>query len=456
MQVTETVSEGLKRELKVIIGASELDARLNTKLGEIKDKVRIKGFRPGKVPVDHIRKVYGRSALAEVLQEAIDETSVKALEGRDERPAYRPAISFTEEETILDRVMNNKADLEYTMSFEVLPKIQLAELKTLKVEKPVAEVSAEEVEKAISRLQENYVNYEAKDGAAEDGDRVTADFVGKIDGEPFEGGSATDAHVVLGRHMFIPGFEEGLMGVKAGDERNIEATFPESYGAKHLAGKAAVFEVKVKEVGAPKLPEMTDEFAKTLGVDSLDKLKEALRERIGKDYHSASRAKAKRSLLDALDEAHKFELPPSLVSNEFESIWEEVTRHMKDANKTFADDDTTEEKAREEYQAMAERRVRLGLVLSEIGQSNKVTVTDEEVRRVIMQRAGQFPGQERQVVEYYSKNPGAMLELRAPLFEDKVVDFVLELADVTVKSVTVEELFKPEDDEEAGSVCGTE
>jgi trigger factor len=457
MQVTETVSEGLKRELKVVIGSSELDARLNTKLDELKDKVQLKGFRPGKVPVDHIRKVYGRSAFAEVLQETIDETSVKALEGRDERPAFRPAISFFEEETVLERVMNNKADLEYTMSFEVLPKIQLAELKTLKVEKPVAEVSAEEIDKALSRLQENYVNYDAKEGAAEDGDRVTADFVGKIEGEPFEGGSATDAHVVLGRHMFIPGFEEGLMGVKAGDERNIEATFPESYGAKHLAGKAAVFEVKVKEVGAPKLPEMTDDFAKTLGVDTLDKLKDALRERIGKDYHSASRAKAKRSLLDALDEAHKFDLPPSLVSNEFDSIWGEVTHHMQEAKKTFADEGTTEEKAREDYQAMAERRVRLGLVLSEIGQTNSVTVTDEEVRRAVMQKASQFSGQERKVVEFYNKNPGAMLELRAPIFEDKVVDFVLELADVTVKTVTVEELFKADDDEEgAGSVCGVD
>lgn len=453
MQVTETVSEGLKRELKVVIGASELNERMNNKLGELKDKVHLKGFRPGKVPVDHIKKVYGRSAMAEVLQEAVEQSSSKVMEGRDERPAFRPAINFENEETVLERAMAGAADLEFTMVFEVLPKIELADFKTLEVEKPVAEVGDEEINKAMERLQEAYVTYEAKEGPAEDGDRITADFVGKIDGEPFEGGSAEGAHVILGRHMFIPGFEEGLMGVKAGEERTVEATFPAEYGAAHLAGKTAVFDVKVTEVGSPKKPELDDEFAKTLGVDSMEKLRTAARDRIGQDYTGASRARAKRSLLDALDAAHTFDLPPSLVTNEFETIWQEVAGHLQKDNKTFEDEGTTEEKARADYQKMAERRVRLGLVLSEIGQRNNITVTDEEVRRAVMQRASQYRGQERKVIEYYKESPNALLELRAPIFEDKVVDFALELVKLTTTTVTVEELFK-DDDEMMDSVAG--
>ncbi len=455
MQITETVSEGLKRELKVVIGAKELDERLQVKLGELKDKVRLKGFRPGKVPLDHIKKVYGREAMAEVLQQAVTESSNEALSGRDERPAFQPFIKLTEQDTVLDRVIGGEHDLEYTMSFEVLPKIELTDLKALKVEKPVAEITDEQIADSLERIRENNVAYETKDGAAEDGDRLTLDFTGSIDGEPFEGGKGEDAHVVLGRGMFIPGFEEGLAGARAGDERTVNATFPEDYGAKHLAGKAAAFDVKVKEVASPKQQELDDEFAKSLGIESLDKLKDAIRERIGKDYASASRAKAKRSLLDALDATHSFELPPSLVENEFESIWKEVTHHMEHGKKTFADDDTTEEKAREDYRKMAERRVRLGLVLSEIGQRNAITVADEEVRRAIMDRARQFPGQERQVIEFYKNSPAALLELRAPIFEDKVVDFALELASVTEKTVTPEELFRVEDESE-GHVCGPE
>jgi len=446
MQITETLSEGLKRELKVVIAAQELDARLNAKLDELKDKVRLNGFRPGKVPLEHIKKVYGRSAMAEVLQQAVEETESKAMEGRDERPAFRPTISFPQEDAIVENVMDRGADLEFTMSFEVLPKVELSELKTLTVEKPVAEVSSAEIDKALMRIREGNLAYEAKTEPASEGDRVTIDFVGSIDGEPFEGGAAEDSHVLLGKRMFIPGFEEGLDGATAGETRDITATFPEAYQAKHLAGKDAVFAVTVREVATPRLPELDDEFAKTLGLDSLDKLKDIVREQITKDFSGASRAKAKRSLLDALDKAHKFELPPSLVENEFNTIWSEVTQHLERAKKTFADEGTTEEKAREEYRGMAERRVRLGLVLSEIGQRNTISVTDEEVRRAIMERARNYPGEERKVVDYYKNNPNAMLELRAPIFEDKVVDFALELVKIEEKPVTMEELFHTDDD----------
>lgn len=447
MQITETLSEGLKRELKVVIGAAELDERLNAKLDELKDKVQLKGFRPGKVPLGHIKKVYGRSAMAEVIEQAVEESRAKALAGREERPAFQPNIRLPEAEAEVEGVMSGAHDLEFIMSFEVLPKIELAELKKMKVERPVAEIGADEIDKAVDRIREANMAYEAKEGEAETGDRLTLDFTGKIDGEPFEGGSAEDAHVILGRGMFIPGFEEGLAGAKAGDERAVTASFPEKYQAAHLAGKAAEFDVRVKEVAVPRLPAADDEFAKSLGLESLEKLKQALRERMSKDYSDASRNRAKRSLLDALDEAHRFELPPSLVENEFEAVWREVTTHLERAKKTFADEDTTEEKAREEYRTMAERRVRLGLVLSEIGQRNEIKVTDEEVRRAIMQRASQYKGQERKVVEYYKNNPNAQMELRAPIFEDKVVDFALELADVTEKPVSAEELFRMEADE---------
>ena len=447
MQITETLSDGLKRELKIVIAATELDERLNTKLDELKDKVQLKGFRPGKVPRDHIRKVYGRSAMAEVVQQAVEETTAKAMSGRDERPAFQPNIRLPEDEGTVNNVMDGGHDLEFIMSFEVLPKIELADLKKLDVERPVAPVGAEEIDKAIDRMREANTAYDVKDAPAETGDRVTLSFIGKIDGEPFEGGTAEDAQVIIGRGMFIPGFEEGLTGAKAGEDRAVTATFPENYQAAHLAGKAAEFDVTVKEVSAPRLPDADDEFAKSLGLDSLAKLRDALKERISKDYSDASRNRAKRSLLDALDEAHKFELPPSLVENEFDAVWKEVTQHLERAQKTFEDEGSTEEKARGEYRAMAERRVRLGLVLSEIGQRNEIKVTDEEVRRAIMQRASQYPGQERKVVEFYKTNPNAQMELRAPIFEDKVVDFALELANVKEKTVTAEELFKADADD---------
>jgi trigger factor len=450
MQITETLSDGLKRELKVVIGAKELDERLSARLDELKDKVRISGFRPGKVPVTHLRKVYGKSIMAEVMEQAIDETASKAPADRNEKPAGRPTIALAEsakDASVIDQVLNSGHDIEFTMSYEVLPEIPVADLKSITVEKPVAEVSEEQVGKALDRLRENNLSYETKDGPAEDGDRLTMNFVGKIGGEPFEGGSAEDANLILGRGMFIPGFEEGLMGAKAGETRSVTATFPAEYGAKHLAGKEAVFDVEVKEVASPKLAELGDDFAKALGVDSLDKLKEILREQIGKDFSRASRAKAKRSLLDALDKAHHFELPASLVDNEFQSIWGEVTHHMEHSSKSFEDEGTTEEKARGEYRLLAERRVRLGLVLSEIGQRNNIQVSDEEVRRAIMERARSYPGQERKVIEFYKNNPGAMLELRAPIFEDKVVDFALELAKIDEKPVSVEDLFRQEDDE---------
>ncbi|MDX2265589.1 MAG: trigger factor [Hyphomicrobiales bacterium] len=454
MQIIETNSDGLKRELKVVIGAGELASRMEAKLGEIQGKAHLKGFRPGKAPLSHIRKAYGRSVMAEVVQQAVNETTEEALMGRDVKPAFQPVFKLPEDQAVVERVMAGSADLEYVMSFEVLPKIDLADLKSIALEKLVAEPSDEDIAKSLDQLRDANTGYEAKDGPAETGDRVTIDFKGSIDGEPFEGGAAEDAPVILGRGRFIPGFEDGLMGAKAGDAKTISVTFPEDYGAAHLAGKPAEFEVTVKEVARPVTPEATDEFAKSLGLESIEKLRGAIRDRIVREYDTVSRTKLKKALLDALDEKHKFELPPSLVSGEFNAIWTDIGQQMARSGKTFEDEGTTEDKARADYQSIAERRVRLGLLLSEIGQRNDIKIGDEDIKRAIIERARQYPGQESQVVEFYKKNPNAVAELRAPVYEEKVVSFALELVKVTEKSVSPEELLRAgEHDHECGPDC---
>lgn len=450
MQVTETANDGLKRELKVVVGAKELERKLAERLDQLKDRVRLKGFRPGKVPVNHLRKVYGRSVMAEVVQQTVAETSQKAIRERQERPAFQPRIDLPTDESEIDNVISGGSDLAYTMSFEVLPKIEVIDLGSLNLERPVGKVSDEEIEKAIGQLAEGNVTYEAKEGPAESGDRVKLDFVGRIDGEAFEGGSAEDAEVVLGRGRFIPGFEEGLTGVSAGDDNRIEVPFPEDYPAANLAGKHATFEVKVKEVALPKLPAIDEEFAKALGFETVEALREAVRQQLQGQYDTVSRTKLKRALLDALNEKHSFDLPPTLVDNEFEAIWRQIMQDLERAKKTFEDENTTEEKVRAEYRDIAERRVRLGLVLSEVGQANQVKVADEEVNRALLERIRQFPGQERQVYDFYRNNPQALAEIRAPIYEDKVVDLILTHATVANRDVSREELFADEDDDHIG------
>lgn len=447
MEITETSSDGLKRELKVTVGASELNQKLSKRLDELKNQVNLKGFRPGKVPVAHLRKIYGRSVMAEVLEQTISEGTQKAISDRKERPALEPDISVTEDKDEMEKVIAGDADLAYTISFEVIPEIKITDLSKIKVEKPVVKVGKEDIDKGVQRVNEDAVTYTKKDGKAEEGDQVTIDFVGKVDGKEFDGGKGEDTPVVLGKAQFIPGFEEGLVGVKAGDKKTIDCKFPEEYLAKELAGKEAKFDVTVKEVAKAELAELDDEFAKKLGFDTLAALRDAVETKLKEDYETASRNQLKRDLLDSLDKAHKFELPAALVEREFESVWQQVTSELERVGRTFEDEDTTEEKARKEYQDLAERRVRLGLVLSEIGEKNSVKISDEEVSQALMERVQQFPGQEREVYEYYQKNPQALAELRVPIFENKVVDYILELATVNEKDVTAEELFKSEESE---------
>lgn len=456
MEITETVSDGLKREFKITVNASELQQKMAQRLDDLKDRVNLKGFRPGKVPVDHLRRIYGRSVMAEVLEQTISEGTQKAITDSKERPALDPDIKVTEDKDEMERVLSGDADLAYTISFEVLPKIELTDLSKLKFEKPIAEVTSKEIDEGIKRIHEDAVDFEKKDGKAEDGDQVTIDFVGRIDGEEFDGGKGEDAPVVIGKGMFIPGFEDGLKGAKSGDKKTIKCTFPEDYPAKELAGKVAEFETSVKEVAGPALAELDDEFAKKLGMETMTALRDAIEARLKEDYEEASKARLKRSLLDSLDKEHKFELPPALVEREFESVWQQVTSELERAGRSFEDEDTTEEDARKEYQALAERRVKLGLILSDVGEKNQIKIADEEVSEAIMQRVQQFPGQEREVYEYYQKNPQAVAELRVPIFENKVVEHILGQADVKDKKVSVEALFSDDEDDASEAKAKTE
>jgi trigger factor len=450
MQVTENVAAGLKRELSIVIGRGELDRRFVGRLSDVKNNIQLKGFRKGKVPESHIRKLYGRSIMAEVLQEALDETSRKAIADRNERPAFQPKIDLTEDKDEIEKVISGQSDLAYRMSFEVLPTISIVDFTTLSLERETADVEDTEVEKGLKELAERATTFEeVSDRVAVEGDQVTIDFVGRIDGTEFPGGKAEATPVVIGRGGFIPGFEEGLKGTKAGDSKTIEATFPADYPEKSLAGKTALFETTVKSVSAAKVPALDDELAKKVGLESIDRLKDVVRAQIANQYAQVSRMRLKRRLLDQLDKAHSFDLPETLVSNEFDGIWRQVESGLKQAGKTFESEGKTEEQARAEYRTIAERRVRLGLVIGEIGDKQKIQVTQDELRGALMEQARQFPGQEKMVYDFYQKNPNALTELRAPLFEDKVVDFIIDAAKPTEKKISREELMKPMADDEA-------
>jgi len=453
MQVTETLSEGLKHEFKISVPASDLDAKAGAKLVDLKDKVRINGFRPGKVPVTHLKKVYGRSVMAETIDQTIRDTNTQLFSERGFKLATEPKITMPTEQAEVEELLNGKTDLTYTVAIEVVPSIALADFKSFQVEKPVADVADADVDEAIKRIADSNRGYAAKaDGAkAESGDRVTISFKGTINGEAFEGGTGEGIQVAIGSNTFIPGFEEQLIGIGAGETRTLKVTFPKNYMSEKLAGQPAEFETTATSIEAPQDVAIDDEFAKTLGLESLDKLKEAARERLVAEFAGATRQRVKRALLDQLDEAHRFEAPPSLVDEEFNLMWNSVKAEMDSAGKTFADEDTTEDKAKEEYRKIADRRVRLGLVLSEIGEKNKITVTDDEVGRAVIERARSMPGREKEVWDYYRSNAQALAQLRAPIYEDKVVDFILELANVTEKKVSRDDLYKDDEAEKTAA-----
>jgi len=447
MQVTETLSEGLKREYQVVVPASELDAKVNARLDELKDRVRINGFRPGKVPVTHLKRMYGRSAMAEVIEATVRDANNQIVTERGYKLAADPKVTMPTDEGAIEQLIAGKSDLNYTMALEIVPPITLGDFKTIKLTKLSADVTDAEVDEGIARIVDQnkpYIVRPEGEKAAND-DRVTISYTGTIDGQPFEGGSGDDAAVLIGSNTFIPGFEDQLIGIAAGETRTLKVTFPEHYMKQDLAGKAAEFAVKAKSVETPGKVTPDDDFAKSLGLESMAKLRDAVKESITREHAAMSRQKLKRTLLDELDRLHKFEPPPTLVEEEFDRVWKSVLSELETERKTFADEDTTEEKAKAEYRSIAERRVRLGLVLAEIGEKNNITVTEDELSRAVMERARQFAGQEQRVWDYYRQNPQAVAALRAPIFEEKVVDFLVELAGVTESKVSRDVLYKEDD-----------
>lgn len=453
MQITETVTEGLHREFLVKVGASDLDAKLIGRLAEMAPKVHLKGFRPGKAPVSFLKKTYGKSLMSEIVEQTVNESSEKALKERDIKPALQPQVDFV---NAIDTVIDGKADLEFTMKVDLMPDFAVADLGKMEAERLVADVADDEVEEATQRLAQSQRTYKDKGegAAAADGDVVTIDFLGKLDGEPFEGGKADNFDLTLGSGAFVPGFEEQLTGVKVGDEKLLNITFPENYGAKNLAGKDVTFDVNVKAVKAPEDVSLDDDFAKRLGLENLDQLKERVREQLKSDHSRASRLHLKRRILDALDAAHRFDVPSGMVEQEFGGIWRQVQAELAREGKTPADEGKTEDELKDEYRAIAERRVRLGLVLAKIGEQNGITISQDELNRAIAARARQFPGQEQQVAQYYARTPQGQAELRAPIFEDKVIDFLSELISVHDKKVDKDTLFL--DPDEAASKMDAE
>ena len=449
MQVTETLAEGLKHEFQINVPAADIEAKADAKLADMKDKVKLNGFRPGKVPVAHLKRMYGRSVMAETIEQLIRDTNNGIFTERGFKLATEPKVTMPTEEKDVEAILSGKSDLTYSVAIEIVPAIALADFKTFSVEKPVADVSDSDVDEAIKRIADQNKGYDAKadDAKAESGDRVTVSFKGTINGTPFDGGTGEGIQVVIGSNTFIPGFEDQLVGIGKDETRTLKVDFPKNYASEQLAGQPAEFETTATLIEAPKDAAIDDEFAKMLGLESLDKLKEAARERLTQEYAGATRQRVKRMLLDRLDETHRFDAPPSLVEEEFRLMWNSIKAEMESGGKTFADENTSEEAAHEEYKKIADRRVRLGLVLSEIGDKNKITVTDDEVGRAVVERARSMPGREKEVWDFYRNNANALAQLRAPIYEDKVVDFILELANVTEKKVSRDDLYKDDDAE---------
>ncbi len=435
MQVTETLNEGLKRGYNIVVTAAELDDKVNEKLTEAQPEVEMKGFRKGKVPMALLKKQFGQRLLGEAMQESIDGAMNQHFENSGERPAQQPEVKMTNED------WKEGDDVQVEMSYEALPEVPEVDLKSIKLEKLVVKADDAAIEEALNNLAETAQNFKArrKGSKSKEGDQVVIDFVGKVDDGEFEGGSAEDYPLVLGSNSFIPGFEEQLVGVKVDDVKDVNVTFPAEYGAGHLAGKDAVFVCTVKEVKEPVAAEIDDELAKKFGAEDLSGLKSQISERLEAEYTDASRAVLKRGLLDALDEKVSFELPPSLVDAEAKQIAHQL---WHEENPEVTDHDHEEIEPTDEHKSLAERRVRLGLLLAELGQKAEVEVTDAEMSQAVMNQARQYPGQERQFFEFVQQNAQMQQQLRAPIFEDKVVDYVFELAQVAEKEVSKDDLQK--------------
>ncbi len=436
MKVTEQKAEGLKKKYQVVIEHKDFEAKVEQKLNDVAKNVKLPGFRPGKAPKEMLKQKYRTSVMGEALDEIVRDAADQVVKENKLKLALRPNISITK--------FDEGKDIEFDIEAEILPEIKVGDFSEIKVEKLMAEVPAEEVEKALQYLvssRRETAKIEDAAHQAAKGDTLIIDFVGSIDGVEFPGGKGNDYPLELGSGTFIPGFEDQLIGAKAGDKVEVKVKFPEDYHAKELAGKDSVFAVTVKEMREPKAVELNDEFAKSIGEESLDSLKESIKNRIKADYENTSKLKLKRNLLDKLDEAYKFDVPESLVEEEFKSI-EAQYKRAKELNQLDEHEkNTPEEELMKEYKKIAERRVKLGLLLSEVGAGAKVTVTADDLNKAIMNEAKKYPGQEKAVFDFYLKNAKAVEALRAPVFEEKIIDFVLDKVKVEEKTVSVEELY---------------
>src|SRR6478752_3675228 len=444
MQISETLSQELHKQFTVTYPVSELEGRVNARLEEMKPRINLKGFRPGKAPVSFLKKQFGKSVMGEVVEAAVNEGSQKAISDNKLKPALQPRV---EPVGSVEDVVDGKADLTFKVIVDLMPDFEATDVSKLTVERLTADIADADIDEALDRLAKNARSYATKDGAAEKDDVAVIDYEGSIDGVPFAGGKGEAFSLTLGSGTFIPGFEDGLIGAKAGEDRDVKVTFPTEYHAPEMAGKDAVFKVAVKEVKAPEETKIDDELAKKLGLDTLSTLKDRVREQLESDYKAAGRMHLKRRVLDALDNAHDFPLPPAMVEHEFTNIWAQVEDELKREGKTAADEGKTEAELKAEYRKIAERRVRLGLVLGKLGEQNGITIANEEVTNAITARARQYPGQEQQVFQFYAQNQQAQAEIRAPLLEDKVVDFIAELATVNDRKVDRDTLFADPEDE---------
>ena len=445
MQVTETKSEGLSREFKVALPANEIEEKISHRLKELARTAQMPGFRPGKVPVSVLRKKYGPSVLGEVLERAVNDSSQQALAEKGLRPAMQPQIEITSFE--------DGGDLEYTIGVELLPEIKPVDFSKIKLERLIPKTDDAAMEKTLADIAAAQGDSAAikDDRETKTGDVLVIDFLGQVGGEEFAGGKAEGYELTLGSGTFIPGFEEQLIGVKVGDKIEVKVKFPDNYGAAELSGKDAVFDVTVNELKETVPSAIDDELAKKVGMENLEALKKSIREEQESEFNEMSRMILKRALLDELSAAHDFEIPEKLLDREFDTIWKQFEeQRKKDKDAGQGSEEKTDDEHKKDFREIAERRVRLGLLLSEVGRANNVQISQEDVNSQLMAEARRHPGREKEVMEHYKNNPEAMEELSAPLYEEKVVNFILEQASITEKTATKDELIKTMEDEAAG------
>ncbi len=449
MQITETNTDGLKREFKVVIASSDIEANVQSRLTEIGKTVRLPGFRPGKVPMPVLKQRFGASVMGEVLEKTVSDTSSEAMRERNLRPALQPNIEILS--------FNEGQDLEYKLAVEVLPDIGTPSFADVEIERLLPEIPNEDIDAALERLAQQRRKSEPVDRPAAKGDITVIDFLGSIDGTPFAGGAASDFSLELGSGSFIPGFEDQLVGAAKGEKRTVKVAFPADYGNEDLAGKDAEFAVEIKDVKEQKPQAIDESLAEAVGMENLEALRDAVRSQIERDYNGIARQRLKRELLDVLAERHHFDVPQGMVDLEFDAIWKQYEaekERLKEANKDAPEAATdseakSDDEVKAEYRAIAERRVRLGLLLSEVGRNNNITVTQDELNRALSEEARRYPGNERQVLDFYREHPEALGNLRAPIFEDKVIDFILEIAKVTDRKIPAKELIAAEEEGEA-------